>query len=481
LLETCEADLMKLEKHSLMAKGFFEPPAPPLLVVISTGSFAGNDGYDPHRQSTITIDAFQNAPDPELADETVRMLFVAEAAEVLMGVLNVLGQRWHPFQSDGEGLSRVLSAEFYPHAYYGSIINGPFANAWLNAPSRTNPAQAGKWITGNDSTDKNQESYGSAILFINYLHYQLGHPWDLICTQALSTLALTYKALTGKTDEPDNFTKLMNAHFAPGSTIPIKTDNPFPLWDAQYRSVGVDAFQHRVGLPHSAGEGSAEASPFLGCPPGKYDYTIWNDTIDLSCIARTWGFGQPSFDWNVNGEPVIGTIGDLVAPAALVGVDDPKKPGEQTYHTEDVRLNYRTSDASTYQGMAGQLDLTSTSSPGHIHVTVDVSVREANDPSAATAARTVTLDTKRVVYDETFYRDRKACQKSLRDKMTRYTKQQKLLTLLLTLPDPPHDLVQASHQLAELEEELSVIGLDHPEIAARLSSALTQMGLRTGG
>ena len=143
LLGSCEADLMRLERDYFRIAGIFEPPSPPLLVVVSSGSFASNNGYDPHRQSTITIETFPVALDQDLADETVRMLFVAEAAEVLMEFLNVLAQRWHSRLSDGEGLSRVLAAEFYPDAYYGAMIHGPFGNAWLTDASRIPPRPEG--------------------------------------------------------------------------------------------------------------------------------------------------------------------------------------------------------------------------------------------------------------------------------------------------------------------------------------------------
>ena len=184
LLGSCEADLMRLERDYFRIAGIFEPPSPPLLVVVSSGSFASNNGYDPHRQSTITIETFPVALDQDLADETVRMLFVAEAAEVLMEFLNVLAQRWHSRLSDGEGLSRVLAAEFYPDAYYGAMIHGPFGNAWLIDASRSDPTQAGRWISRNDSSDTRADSFGCAALFIYYLRSQLGYPWDHICSWA---------------------------------------------------------------------------------------------------------------------------------------------------------------------------------------------------------------------------------------------------------------------------------------------------------
>jgi len=39
LLGSCEADLMRLERDYFRIAGIFEPPSPPLLVVVSSGSF----------------------------------------------------------------------------------------------------------------------------------------------------------------------------------------------------------------------------------------------------------------------------------------------------------------------------------------------------------------------------------------------------------------------------------------------------------
>jgi hypothetical protein len=494
VLRSCERDLMRLEKDYFRVKGYFEAPQPPLLVTVSTAGIASNNGFDPHRQSTITIDSFSALSDQDLADSIAQMLFVAEASEVLMGVLNYFLEphpldpndpersqaRWHPFWSDGEGLSRVLSAEFYPDAYYSWRINGPFADSWLNDPSRANPATAAQWVTRNEHTDVNQVSFGCATLFVYYLHSQLGYDWDEICANARSTLAATYTILTGKADAATAFTQLLNTHFPPGTSNTLASENPFPLWDAPSRQVWIDDSESRIGLSPIAAEGIATTSPFIGCPADSYGYTIFNDTVDLRCVARTYGFGQPSFNWKVNGADAGGGAGILLAQAANIGVDEPDHPGQRSVHSQDETLSYWTSDASTYQGPAGQLTLRNLTSPGHIAVTVEVEVTEAADPAVARAARTVVLDTQRTVYEQRFYDDRDTCQKRLRDRLFRYVKVRDILNLLLTLPDPPHDLVNAAAQFNRISHELTALREHDPELAAGVTEALKTLGLHPG-
>jgi hypothetical protein len=56
--------------------------------------------------------------------------------------------------------SRVLSAEFYPGAYYSWRINGPFADSWLNDPSRVDPGDGALWVTHTEHTDVNESQLG---------------------------------------------------------------------------------------------------------------------------------------------------------------------------------------------------------------------------------------------------------------------------------------------------------------------------------
>ena len=357
------------------------------------------------------------------------------------------------------------------------MIHGPFGNAWLTDASRSDPTQAGRWISRNDSSDTRADSFGCAALFIYYLRSQLGYPWDHICSWAGPTLADTYTALTGRGDGQDAFTRLMDAHFPPGSTTPIKSENPFPLWDAQDRSVDIGFGQRRFGLSSQGAEGVAETSAFIGCPPAKYRYTIFNDTVDLRCTAETYGFGQPQFSWKVNGEPVTGSSGTLIAPGADIGVDIPDKPGQQTHHAHDEALAYWVDDASTYERPAGELILRNTRWPGSINVAVEVRVTEANDPAVTTEARVGTLDTRRIVYDAEFYVDRERCRTALHEMARRYVKDKRLLNLLLTLPDPPPDLVRAARQLDRVWDDVHSIARENEEAGAQIASAVAELGL----
>jgi hypothetical protein len=68
------------------------------------------------------------------------------------------------------------------------------------------------------------------VLFLNWLHYQLKHPWQQIVAAGAPTLGQTYTKLTGKTDGFSRFKALIDSRFPAGHKFRLKkTDNPFPL------------------------------------------------------------------------------------------------------------------------------------------------------------------------------------------------------------------------------------------------------------
>jgi hypothetical protein len=67
------------------------------------------------------------------------------------------------------------------------------------------------------------------VLFLNWLHAQLGFGWDQIVQAGGASLAQTYTHLTGQNDALSRFTTLMQAHYPAGTPSGLKTNNPFPL------------------------------------------------------------------------------------------------------------------------------------------------------------------------------------------------------------------------------------------------------------
>jgi len=81
------------------------------------------------------------------------------------------------------------------------------------------------------NTDQDIFSYGCAILFINYLVYQLGHPLEDVIRAGGSTLAETYSRLTGQPADAAyaSFNELLQDHIRNSTTNNMPRDNIFPL------------------------------------------------------------------------------------------------------------------------------------------------------------------------------------------------------------------------------------------------------------
>jgi hypothetical protein len=147
----------------------------------------------------------------------IRLLLVAEIDEVFMANF---GHGWDCGASTGEGLSRVLANDLYKGATSPDFVS---SNRWLNSNPRPN------FIDSTDPTDNNFTSIGCAVLFLNWLRFQLNHSWAEIVAAGGATLADTYRSLTGRSAAWDDFNSFMGAHFPNGRQYRLTTDNPFPL------------------------------------------------------------------------------------------------------------------------------------------------------------------------------------------------------------------------------------------------------------
>jgi len=134
----------------------------------------------------------------------------------------------------GEGLSRILSAEFLHQVGLGANMPGfDTARFWLNS-------DRADYVNVIDEHDHapNAKS-GCATLFINYLSYQLGYNIKRIIAAGASTLGGVYRNLTGdsrnpfpafKTQLDQAFPRFDSSGNPITSTIPgPNPDNPYPL------------------------------------------------------------------------------------------------------------------------------------------------------------------------------------------------------------------------------------------------------------
>ena len=217
VLDLCERDFTTI-------KGYFggiKPPNLPLSVVIvdltnsKTGACGGTapvggGAYHCGCDAVLIYCDVKRTPKPD--PQFTEFLNVAEFVEVFEAAQN---KGWDCSASNGEGLSRVLATVLYPDEVTG-------ADAWLDGGRPD-------WVNRTNPSDNNDISNGCSVLFLNYLRYQLGHPWNMIVQAAAPTLAGTYSKLTGDTRDPfPTFKALLDLAF-PSNPSGLTADNPFPI------------------------------------------------------------------------------------------------------------------------------------------------------------------------------------------------------------------------------------------------------------
>ncbi|HVT58616.1 MAG TPA: hypothetical protein VHR45_09460 [Thermoanaerobaculia bacterium] len=148
-------------------------------------------------------------------------LVVAEVVEVFQALQ---GGGWNCGASNGEGLSRVLAEELYP----GVLDGFSTASDWLDTDRPD-------WVNQNAGSDGDTGANGCSVLFLFWLHYQLGYTWQQICQAPGSTLAETYRQLAGVNTDPfPDFSRLLGQNYSPGAPSNLTHDNPFPLGARQF-------------------------------------------------------------------------------------------------------------------------------------------------------------------------------------------------------------------------------------------------------
>jgi hypothetical protein len=205
VLRSCERDLARVSSWF----GAKLEPREPFTCSIVRGQFGA---FHASCSDTEIHAAAFSGHDIDL----VEMVIMAEVVEVFSAAQ---GSGWNCGASNGEGLSRVLATELYPAELDGFATAG----AWLDS-DRPN------FVDHNDSTDQQPVSIGCAVLFLNYLHHQLGYSWEDVVSRGGTTLGETYRRLTnsGSTGWPE-FSALLAEHFPPGKRARVSGDNVFPL------------------------------------------------------------------------------------------------------------------------------------------------------------------------------------------------------------------------------------------------------------
>jgi hypothetical protein len=213
MLATCEHDYAQVASWF----GGIASPTLPVNVIIAPLDRSGQGGGGAYHYGCGAVDLYCDIKRiPSLDIDLSRMLMVAELVEVFEAAQNV---GWDCGASNGEGLSRVLSAALYPAQLDGYST----AAAWLDSPDRPD------WVNKNNNTDGDAVSNGCSVLFLNYLNTQLGYSWVQIAQAGAPTLAKTYTKLTGKPDGWTPFRQQLDQAFPLGTPSGVTTDNPYPL------------------------------------------------------------------------------------------------------------------------------------------------------------------------------------------------------------------------------------------------------------
>lgn len=188
----------------------------PITVQIAPGSYASASWGPP-----ITL-----VPGNGSSISVVRYLLVSEVTEMFMLAQN---KGWFGAGNEGsagEGLSRFLAGQFLIANGLGVTEPGfSLANSWMNTPRAD-------YVNNIDVADHGIDAKtGCSILFIYYMHTQLGYGIKDIIAAAASELSGVYKNLTGDPSDPFlPFKDLLDTYFPGTTTIPgTNPDNPFPL------------------------------------------------------------------------------------------------------------------------------------------------------------------------------------------------------------------------------------------------------------
>jgi hypothetical protein len=396
------------------------------------------------------------------AAEMVKMLFIAELVEIFMSYNNQRGATtWKAGDSNGEGLSQLCNIERFRTGHY--LYYGSFVDTWLQSATRTD------WVSNPESTDKDKDSYGCALLFLYYLRTQLNYTPAQIIQAGASTLEGTYHNLTGNSGAFAAFNGLVGSFFPVGNTPKLQTfDDPFPLYGISRRDLSIGIAAADTEPPSLVTSGSAKVTPFFMCPVKDYAFSIESSPQTVKCTATETGFGQPNFSWRINGidAPSNGSIN----VAATVIVDDTFDPQKQSSAVQSVPID--TSITTTTWTSTLTLYVPATVI-GHVDLTVEARATETYaSPGDVTDTTTwTTADNERVVWEDAYYQDGNNCRAAF-SALVRSLERFEHVNILLTLPDPPPDYERYMRQFEAINGAIQLVEQGDPRALNEIRGAV---------
>lgn len=456
IAQLCESDYDRLVTWfgGSIQVAYRSPDTPGFIRVLITNGTGG--GWNNGPGGFIKL-----APFPE--HDSMGLVFVAELSEMFMNTQNA---GWDPRNSKGEALSRLLSEEAYPAAPNMGLFFT--AQSWLGTGE--DPAGSGNrhdWVSANEGTDKNFVSIGCAILFLNYLRWQLkAASLVAIVAASATTLEGLYQNITGKTGGFQPFSNLLNRFF-PIGTMPAVGDNPFPLLDAAERMLTISTSSTGTGIK-VVGGGFVEEQ-FLGCPRKRYSYTLLATTETIKATAVPVGFGVPAVAWTINGLAAVD--GATITPNVVIFRPNPSLPGGGTSTSATIALMCTISNHSKTLNLSLAGPLT-----GQAQLTIGAIANDVSDaPASQThASAMATLATEFVLFESSYHQDAKQCASSFVQRFPAevappFDRLSQAIAIILTLPDPLPPEFQRALVLVEQIALISAALKDVKSIALRES------------
>jgi hypothetical protein len=440
----------------------------------------------------------------------VKWTFLAELAEIL----NTAWPKPSGFpggSSISEGLSKTMAAELYGYVVVSSELNAWLETVSLNALGNW---QRQDWVSQTFASETDTVSTECAILFLNYLRYQLDFTWHQILAAGGETLAKAYERLTGKTTAWNDFSQLLLEHMPPSAYSPghrgwaPATYNPFPLLPYTSRdglaARGANLSQGKSfsTRPWLRSIGIVKIKPcFLAAEAKVYSYMRlkWNETITVTLnlygfafpYVLAWSLKDPTTRADVtvaHSDPprydyVLDPPLDYKGPQTLVvdaGVEDLHTPGTFAYSKQSVEIEGADPNpASRYDFFTQQRSYSfsnngNPSYAGDFHLEFSADVCEWLVPNQVTRiSGIISCNTIVLVMGGDYTSDHETCVGAVWKAVKNYVRVAPI-TVGPPPPDPPPGWREALHWMAQMRAELAVHARADPNGARRAADLLGQ-------
>jgi hypothetical protein len=441
---TCEADLEWME--GIFQCNYHSAPYSTIIWLGQGGGAASNNGYSSEVSPGIYINSTYNPSGlASVAPEVVRMLFVAEMAEILM---DFTGYGWDRKSSHGEALSVLLATLRHPVGYYNSAA-GPRITKWLDKNPRPD------FLTKN-SSDTDDVAYGSGLIGLYYLTSQLGHPLTDMVRAGGNNCAETFSRLTGR-DSSQAFPEIstfLEKHLPAGFPVNPPIDDVFPLFPENLRKVNLDIHEVQITDARDPNVKRADLAAGPQCDAKSYEYFEHDRITRISAVTRGLGFANASFEWFVNGQ-VLPTTDAWASAELKIEITDSSPNRPETPFDAIVPVRYFIHSSWNKSTISVQ----NSTSPGNGNITFTAVALENNvvGESASQAKSDYPFVSRWYEMGQAFLNDTFTCNPhAVLEIASDISVIGREMSIIKTLPDPgPDDVRQLGVIVASVETNVA--------------------------